>query len=1246
MRNLSILGETAVELPDDHRLLDLCIDVAEERVFALCGDASATAKLLTYDSNHSLIDECVLPFSAGEHVMSMHFVMEREQVVVVLASGDICTAGSAVEIVGTVDAGIAACEWSPDDEIMALVTNEARVLLMTADFDVLCEHALDEGEEESTMVNVGWGTRETQYKGRGGDALEAGGQAAGPEVQSTQIQVSWRGDGQFVAVSFVRADAREIRVFARDGQLHSVCEAAAGLEHTLAWKPSGRLIAATEKRAHRHDVVFFERNGLRHGEFALRADTRRALALSWNADSSVLAAVVDAGDAGVCVQLWADRNYHWYLKQELRGSDIRRAVWDPEDPMHMLVVRAAGFTSIRMHSAPAVAHVAAAQSNTAACVVDGASVLYTPFAHANVPPPMSLHTLDAQAPVRHVAFAAFGAGNGFALLLADRRTVVLYDCDSGKACPQETRRLALPDAWQVAWPEPDVVVSLGARGVAVTRISDEPSTHFCMDARESPLVLLTAAPHVGLVLVEDARGHVFSLNTATESLEPVAELPAMCVEIDAVDCGTLGVVVVGRTSRNQLFANARLLSPACSSFFLRRDVLVFTTTTHYVRFVAADAGLITNDVPTDDEAVVAEARRRIERGSAIVAAEPVGDAVVFQMPRGNLETVRPRALVLAAVRRALDARQYRAALLACRVNRIDMNMLYDHAPAAFMADVAEFVAQINEPDLLNLFVTGLRDEDVTLTMYAGIQTQLANEQKDAKHAPGANEGKTTAVCRALRPELASKDASRFMPTVLTTLMCEKPPAIDAALGIIAALEQEERDAALTYLLFLSDVDTVYNAALGLYDLPLALLVAQRSQRDPREYLPALGALNALPSEEYRRFKIDAQLKRYERALEHMCVALREDPELWAEMTTFVKQHALYKEGLRLLADHARVGDLFVQYGDELAADKQWGQAAATYLLSGKATAAAVDAFVQNKEWRSAMALASSPGSGFGVQAVHDTAKRASAVLEAHHMFGDAAAALLEYTEETEDAVMLLVRGALWAEAVRSSLVHGRADLIETTVRPGMDTAFEGLEEDIGEIREAFVAKVARLREVRLTPLSAMLEIAAADDNVDVMSDTASMASQFSTFTATLSNMSQVTGSTARQISKTKRRAERKRVRGKKGSVFEESYLVDSLAKLIARVRVHQAAVRDLNLVLLQFGKVEAAAQLQREFADLVDLVLRDGDWVFDCQRVLVQDSAGQVDLVDDVNADGLPATPRLPKPVLPSADAWKISALV
>ena len=61
--------------------------------------------------------------------------------------------------------------------------------------------------------------------------------------------------------------------------------------------------------------------------------------------------------------------------------------------------------------------------------------------------------------------------------------------------------------------------------------------------------------------------------------------------------------------------------------------------------------------------------------------------------------------------------RYRAAFLLCRRHRIDLNLLHDHDPAAFVDNLRDFVSQVRDVDFLNLFLTGLKDEDVTATMY-------------------------------------------------------------------------------------------------------------------------------------------------------------------------------------------------------------------------------------------------------------------------------------------------------------------------------------------------------------------------------------------------------------------------------------------------------------------------------------------------------------------------------------------------
>jgi elongator complex protein 1 len=78
------------------------------------------------------------------------------------------------------------------------------------------------------------------------------------------------------------------------------------------------------------------------------------------------------------------------------------------------------------------------------------------------------------------------------------------------------------------------------------------------------------------------------------------------------------------------------------------------------------------------------------------------------MPRGNLETIYPRALVLAGIRRSIEVKRYKKAFLACRNQRVDMNIIHDHAPQQFMQDVTVFVDQIKKVEHIDLFLSQLR----------------------------------------------------------------------------------------------------------------------------------------------------------------------------------------------------------------------------------------------------------------------------------------------------------------------------------------------------------------------------------------------------------------------------------------------------------------------------------------------------------------------------------------------------------
>lgn len=109
------------------------------------------------------------------------------------------------------------------------------------------------------------------------------------------------------------------------------------------------------------------------------------------------------------------------------------------------------------------------------------------------------------------------------------------------------------------------------------------------------------------------------------------------------------------------------------------------------------------DAPETDERC-----RSIERGAKLVTVIPSIFALIMQMPRGNLETVYPRALVLAGIRNNINKKKYKKAFLACRNHRVDMNILHDHSPQIFMEDVALFVDQVKKVEHIDLFLSQLR----------------------------------------------------------------------------------------------------------------------------------------------------------------------------------------------------------------------------------------------------------------------------------------------------------------------------------------------------------------------------------------------------------------------------------------------------------------------------------------------------------------------------------------------------------
>lgn len=389
---------------------------------------------------------CPLPDLSSDRVLSLQYFADNLTACLVLEGGDIIIVREEplpgedkIEILGSVDVGITAAAWSPDEELLAITTRAQTFLYMTREFENVAEITFSaEDLKASQHVSVGWGKRETQFQGKRAKAMrdptvpekvDEGKLSSHDDGRTT---ITWRGDGAYVAVNTVDEGIRRvIRVYSREGTLDSVSEPVDGLEGALSWRPYGNLIAGIQRLDDRIDVVFFERNGLRHGQFALRLtpEERETWAseihLSWNIDSTVLA--VRFADR---VQLWTTGNYHYYLKQEIPLSiDPALPVpiafrWHQEKSLRLVVGTQLSLVDIDYVFDVHHGSTAIPDDVGAVAVIDGKTLKLTPLRLAGVPPPMAHNELELDSNVIDVAFSK--SGTRMAVLMDNRFSVFLW----------------------------------------------------------------------------------------------------------------------------------------------------------------------------------------------------------------------------------------------------------------------------------------------------------------------------------------------------------------------------------------------------------------------------------------------------------------------------------------------------------------------------------------------------------------------------------------------------------------------------------------------------------------------------------------------------------------------------------------------------------------------------------------------------------------------------------------------------
>lgn len=1266
MRNLKLLRTLEfkdIQAPGKPQCFSLRTEQNTVLIGSECGLIEVDPVTREVKNEISLVAESFLSEDGSGCIVGIQDLLDQESVCVATASGDVILCNlrtHQLECVGSVASGISVMSWSPDQELVLLATGQQTLIMMTKDFEPIMEQPVHQDDfGESKFVTVGWGKKETQFHGSEGRqaAFQMQMHESALPWDDHRTQVTWRGDGQFFAVSVVcpETGARKVRVWNREFALHSTSEPVAGLGPALAWKPSGSLIASTQDKPNQQDVVFFEKNGLLHGNFMLPffKDEVKVNDLLWNADSSVLAVWLEDLQSEenpalkTYVQLWTIGNYHWYLKQSLPFSTTGKSkivslMWDPVTPYRLHVLcQGWHYLCYDWHWTTHRSLGDSSSDLANVAVIDGNKVLVTVFRQTVIPPPMCTYYLRLPHPVNQVMFSAHSKKSNDLAVLDASNQVSVYKCGdsvsmdptvklgavggSGFKVPLRTPHLEKRYTIQFENGEDQEVNPLKLTlltwieensflAVSHSQVSPRSAVHRLTVASsevaeeqgqltlsssvtvEGIIITLCCSSNTKSVALQLADGQILKCLWESPSLavEPwkspggfPVRFPYPCIQTELAVIGG-EECVLGLTDRCRFFISDTEVASDITSFTVYDEFLLLTTHSHTcLCFSLRDTSLKTLQASLCSSHVAnGEVLRKVERGSRIVTVMPQDTKLILQMPRGNLEVVHHRALVLAQIRKWLDKLMFKEAFECMRKLRINLNLIHDHNPKVFLENVETFVRQIDSVNHINLFFTELKEEDVTKTMYPPPVSSSAHLSMDPAKK------KLDIICDAMRTAMESINPHKYCLSILTSHVKKSTPELEIVLQKVHELQENgssvpdavSAEEALKYLLLLVDVNELYDYSLGTYNLNLVIMVAEKSQKDPKEYLPFLNTLKKMETN-YQRYTIDKHLKRYAKAIVHLSKC---GLQYFQECLNLIKDKHLYKESLKLyLPNSQQHKAICLAYGEHLTQGHQHETAGLVFARCG-AYKEALSAFLTCGSWQQALCVATQLH--LSKDQVADLSRTLAGKLVEQRKYNEAAIVLEQYAQDYEEAVLLLLEGTAWEEALRLVYKYNRLDIIETNIKPSILEAQKSYMAFLDAQTTTFIRHKKRLLVVRelkeqAQQLNPDCEVPC-DQESDLFSETSSVVSGSEMSDKYSHSNSRISA----RSSKNRRKAERKKHSLKEGSPLEDLALLEALHEMVQSIEKLKDEIHRILKALFLFEFNERGKELQKAFEGTLQLM--------------------------------------------------------
>jgi elongator complex protein 1 len=244
---------------------------------------------------------------------------------------------------------------------------------------------------------------------------------------------------------------------------------------------------------------------------------------------------------------------------------------------------------------------------------------------------------------------------------------------------------------------------------------------------------------------------------------------------------------------------------------------------------------------------------------------------------------------------------------------------------------------------------------------------------------------------------------------------------------------------------------------------------------------------------------------------------------------------------------------------------------------------------------------------------------ATTLVEENKDYVSAAQIHADHLKDYRTAARLFCRGSRFADATRILAINGLQDAIPDIVDSGLGEAMGSTTDLLADCKAQLNAQVPRIRELREKRLTDPLAFFGGDPSMEAgaggadIPDNVSLAPTDASTAAGRTMFTRYTGGTAmtRRTSKTRRREERKRAAGRKGTVYEEEYLVNSVRRLIERVNSTFDESSALIQGLLRRGMRERAVAVEKALQEVLGMCSSSAQEVFEQEEEQKQPQQGQ-----------------------------------